>query len=222
VPGAYGPALAIGSEPDVAAGRAIPLAVPPPRDEVHEETVSNVRAMEWDVDPRGRSAVKGALDRVRLGHRHLGAQPQQPDRSPGLAFGDQGQGFREDDRGIGGRLRQGAAERLGEKRRVPDLDGEPDGGAALPRDIRQPDELTDRLVDLLRFGEVALEGALCRASAPFARSTSAKLAPRRHDSRIRRARNPVAWRQAFSVACRSVNDREQRYVARRLGSCPQR
>jgi hypothetical protein len=58
--------------------------------------------------------------------------------------------------------RQGAAERLGEKRRVPDLDGEPDGGAALAREIGQhlADELTDRLVDLPRFGEVALEGAL--------------------------------------------------------------
>jgi hypothetical protein len=53
------------------------------------------------------------------------------------------------------RLRQCAAERLGEERRVPDLEGEPDGRASLARDIRQhlADELTDRLVDLLRFGE---------------------------------------------------------------------
>src|SRR3712207_8640821 len=49
-----------------------------------------------------------------------------------------------------------SAERFGEERRVPDLEGEPDGGATLTRDIRQyfADELTDRLVDLLRFGEI--------------------------------------------------------------------
>jgi hypothetical protein len=58
VPGAHDPALAVGGEPDVAAGCAISLAVPPPRDEVHQWTVSNVRDGAWDVDPRGRSAVR--------------------------------------------------------------------------------------------------------------------------------------------------------------------
>jgi len=105
------------------------------------------------------TADRGALHGVRPGHGHLDSKAQQPNRPSRLTFGDQSPDLGKDDGGVVSDLRQGATERLGEEGLVSDLQGEPDGGPALPLDVRQDllDELDDGVVDVLRFGEVLLK-----------------------------------------------------------------